>query len=252
MAPVPAIAALAVIVLTCALGVWQLDRGQQKQQREARLRLHAAQPAVPLGEIPLQADAIGYAERRVVAVGRFDADRTVLLDNRPHGHGEDTRAGFLVVTPLLLQDTGTPGAAVLVVRGWLPRDPYERTRVAPFATPTGTVTVEGTALATVPRVYALGSAGADRGQRIRQNIELAAFAAELGRPLHTIVIRQTSDTGDGLARDWPAADSGADRHYGYAFQWFSLAGLTLVLLVLHTWRRARRGAASPDPASVRQ
>ncbi|MGY8527097.1 SURF1 family protein [Paracidovorax citrulli] len=242
LSPVPAVAALLVAAITFALGMWQLDRGHQKEQREASLRAHAAQPAIRLGGMPRPEDAAAFANRRVVATGRFDTARTVLLDNRPHGNGQDSRPGFLVVTPLQLTEAGT-NVTVLVVRGWVPRDPYDRTRIPPFDTPPGTVTVEGTAQPNVPRVYALGDPGADRGQRIRQNIELDDFAAESGLPLHPVVIRQTSDTGDGLARDWPAADSGVDRHYGYAFQWFSLAGLSLVLLLLHAWRRARRQAS---------
>jgi cytochrome oxidase assembly protein ShyY1 len=54
----------------------------------------------------------------------------VLLDNRPHGNGTDSR-GFLVLTPLRLAD----GGSVLVMRGWLPRDAQDRTRIAPFDTP---------------------------------------------------------------------------------------------------------------------
>ena len=58
--------------------------------------------------------------------------------------------------------------------------------------------------------------------------------------LQPLVLEQRNDTGDGLARDWAPADSGADRHYGYAFQWFGLAALTLVLLLALGWRRSVR------------
>jgi cytochrome oxidase assembly protein ShyY1 len=117
-------------------------------------------------------------------------------------------------------------------------------RIAPFPTPDGEVTLEGTALAAVPKVYSLGqAASAEAGNKIRQNVDLAAFAAELGLPLQPLVIEQRTDTGDGLARDWAPADFGADRHYGYAFQWFGLAALTLVLVIVLGWRRARRLAA---------
>ncbi|MNR57387.1 SURF1 family protein [compost metagenome] len=73
---------------------------------------------------------------------------------------------------------------------------------------------------------------------------MAAFARETGAPLLPLVMQQATDTGDGLARDWAPADLGADRHYGYAAQWFGLAALTVVLVAVLGWRRARRDTAA--------
>jgi len=238
LSPVPTAAAVVVIAVTCALGNWQLNRAHEKLARAERLHALTAQPPVTLTNAPPPADLI---DRTVRVVGRFDTANTVLLDNRPHGNGGDSRAGFLVLTPLQIAGDGGAMRSVLVLRGWLPRDAQDRTRIAPFPTPEGPVTIEGTALAGVPRVYSLGqAASAEAGHKIRQNVELEAFAAELGVALQPLVIGQRTDTGDGLARDWAPADFGADRHYGYAFQWFGLAALTLVLVIVLGWRRARR------------
>lgn len=237
--PVPLLAALLVIAVTCALGNWQLRRAHERTDRAARQAALAAQP--PLGLRGDTADASRLVDRRVRVRGAFDAAHTVLLDNRPHGNGSDSRAGFLVLTPLRLAG----GGGVLVLRGWLPRDAQDRTRIAPFPTPDGDVTLDGTALATAPRVYSLGhDAAAEAGQKIRQNVDLAAFARETGAPLLPLVMQQATDTGDGLARDWAPADLGADRHYGYAAQWFGLAALTVVLVAVLGWRRARRDTAA--------
>ncbi len=236
--PVPLIAAVVVVAVTAALGNWQLNRAHEKEARAARLAAMGAQPPLVLTAAPLEQDA---AERRVQVRGRFDAAHTVLLDNRPHAG--DGRAGFLALTPLRISEAdGRPGPrAVLVLRGWLPRDMRDRTRIAPFPTPSEEISLGGTALKTVPRVYSLGQdASAEAGRPIRQNVDLAAFSSELGVPLQPLVIEQRTDTGDGLARDWPAADLGADRHYGYAFQWFGLAALTVALVIVLGWRRARR------------
>jgi surfeit locus 1 family protein len=49
--------------------------------------------------------------------------------------------------------------------------------------------------------------------------------------------------GDGLVRDWPAPAADVHKHYGYAFQWFSLSALTLILYVWFQVLRPRRRPA---------
>jgi cytochrome oxidase assembly protein ShyY1 len=80
--------------------------------------------------------------------------------------------------------------------------------------------------------------------RIRQNLALEAFRAETGLPLRTDVsLQQTGPASEGLQRDWPAPALGVEKHYGYAFQWFGLAALVVLLYVwfqlIAPFRRAR-------------
>jgi len=44
-----------------------------------------------------------------------------------------------------------------------------------------------------------------------------------------LVVTQPPAPPDGLARDWPAAESGAEKNEAYALQWYSLAALSLIL-----------------------
>jgi len=53
----------------------------------------------------------------------------------------------------------------------------------------------------------------------------------LAMALLPLVVVQTGGASDGLQRDWAPADSGVDKHYGYAFQWFGLSGLIALLYV---------------------
>lgn len=245
-APVPMLAGVALIALTCALGRWQLSRAQERVDRQARIEAQQNAPAQRITAQPVAADAVLY--RPVLLRGTFDVAHTVLLDNRPHVAGGVSRPGFEVLIPLVLEGAG--GRAVLVNRGWLPRDPMDRTRIAPYTTPAGEVQVEGIAVPHASRVYSFGRKdGADEaGQRLRQNIDLDAFSREIGMPLQPFVVEQQSDAQDGLARDWPRADLGADRNYGYAFQWFAMAAAVLILMVVYSVRRYRRLVASSEAA----
>jgi surfeit locus 1 family protein len=51
------------------------------------------------------------------------------------------------------------------------------------------------------------------------------------------VIEQHSDLPDGLARDWAPHDAGAEKHEGYALQWYSLAALAVVLALVLSFRK---------------
>lgn len=214
------VAALLGAALTARLGLWQLDRAAQKIALQTAIDAEAQRPA--LGNAELGGDQL---HRRVALRGAWLAEQTIWLDNRPM----DGRAGFFVVTPLRL--TGRAGA-ILVQRGWAPRHSAERNRLPPLATPAGEVEVIGRLAASPSRLYELGegSTGA-----IRQNLDPAAFGAETGLKLLPLTVVQTADSAtgadDGLLRHWPAPELGLHKHYGYAFQWFALCALILVLYV---------------------
>ena len=42
---------------------------------------------------------------------------------------------------------------------------------------------------------------------------------------------------DGLLRSWPRPDAGIEKHESYALQWYSLAGLAVVLFVVLSFKR---------------
>jgi surfeit locus 1 family protein len=221
------IAALLAAALTARLGVWQLDRAQQKLDLQAAVDAEAARAPLTNAELATPASAL---HRRVVLRGTWVAERTVWLDNRPM----DGRAGFYVVTPLKLAGRSD---AILVQRGWAPRDPVRREHLPPLSTPAGEVEVVGRLAASPSRLYELGEGG---GGLIRQNLDPAAFALESGLALLPLTVVQTAGADDGgLLRHWPAPDLGLHKHYGYAFQWFALCALILALYVWFQHLRPR-------------
>ena len=205
------------IATTASLGAWQLSRAAGKEALQAQID---AQRRLP----PLEADALHKGaplQRTVVVRGHWLADHTVFLDNRQM----NGKPGFFVLTPLQVDGGST---VVVVQRGWAPRDFNDRTALPPVQTPSGLVNVQGRIAPAPARL--LDFAGAPDGA-IRQNLDLARFAAELRRPLLDVTVLQTGDASEGLLRQWSEPASGADKHYGYAFQWFGLAALITILYV---------------------
>jgi surfeit locus 1 family protein len=218
------LAAAIGVTTTFSLGRWQLSRAAQKQalwasieQRQQLPTLDEAALAHPLDEAQLN----GLLHRQVALRGRWLADRTVFLDNRPM----QRHTGFYVLTPLQLAGSE---AVVLVQRGWAPRHRTNRTQLPPVHTPTEEVTVTGRLTSHPPRLYALGE---DQGGPIRQNLDLNTYGIETGLPLVNLMVLQNGAASEGLRRDWPEPASGVARHHGYAFQWFGLCALIALLFL---------------------
>jgi surfeit locus 1 family protein len=228
------IAALVAAAVTARLGWWQLDRAAQKNALQAALEQRRALPALDAGA--LAGDAAGAAaqqHRAVVLEGQWLAQSTVYLENRPMAG----RTGFVALTPLALEG----GRTVLVQRGWFPRDQAERTRIVAPPPPSGQVRIEGRIAQAPSRLYELAPEQAASGP-IRQNLDLAEFARETGLKLLPLVVVQEDGAkppADGLLRQWPAPAADVHKHYGYAFQWFALCALVLVLYVWFQFIRPR-------------
>ena len=234
------LAAVGMSLLTLRLGFWQLDRAAQKTQRQQAIDERKALPALPAAALAKTAAELEpQLQREIELAGQWSAQHTVFLDNRPM----QGRAGFLVLTPLLLPD----GSAVVVQRGWLPRAFDDRTRVNPPPTPPGLAQVRGRIAPGPARLYEFdqGASGP-----IRQNLDLDAFAAETRLRLRPLSILQldSADAADGLLRDWPQPAVDVHKHYGYAFQWFALAALTIALYVWFQLIRPRRRSRDPRAA----
>jgi surfeit locus 1 family protein len=227
------LAAVLAVALTARLGWWQLDRAAQKTALQTALDERRALPPLPADQLAASAAAAAAQHHRSISLsGRWLDERTVYLDNRQM----NGRPGFYAVTPLQLAD----GTAVLVQRGWLPRDALDRTRVQAPALPPGPVQVVGRIAPAPGRLYEFDSAASGV---IRQNLDLSAFALETGlqlRPLSLVQEETTPPLADGLLRQWPQPAVGVDKHHGYAFQWFALATLILGLYVWFQLIRPRR------------
>jgi surfeit locus 1 family protein len=252
------VAALLSAALTARLGVWQLSRASQKIAMQTAIESRAKLPEMPMAELVVSHDDAAALDsldyRRTRLRGQWVSSATVFLDNRPMSG----RVGFFVVTPLRLEGRND---AVLVQRGWVPRDQLDRTRLPDLHTPTGTVEVVGRIAPAPGRLYEFSASASGT---IRQNLDPTSYAAELGMALRPWSILQdepeqvlvqgaddaarstaaSSSRSDGLLRQWPLPALDVQKHYGYAFQWFAMcaliAGLYVWFQLLRPWLRSRR------------
>jgi surfeit locus 1 family protein len=221
------------VTLTARLGFWQLSRAAQKETLQAAQDARSTMPVIDAIGLARTAEEAAAQHHRLVHLrGHWRPERTVFLDNRQM----NGRPGFFVVTPLQLLGAAD---AVLVQRGWAPRDMRERTLLPKVPSSTDVVEVSGVIAPPPSRLFDLGASEAGP---IRQNLDVAEFARESGlslRPLSIVQGDSPSTAGDGLLRQWPRPAVDIHKHYGYAFQWFALAALMAGLYVWFQLLRPR-------------
>ena len=214
-----------MIALTLWLGSWQLDRAQEKRERQALFESRSNDTPLHLtGAVPA-AGPLLY--RRVRAAGAFIGERQFFVDNRIQAG----RAGFHVITPLAIEGSG---AAVLVNRGWIARGP-DYPRPPRVEVPAGRVEVSGMASRPPARVLELSSETV--AGDVWQNLSIERFAAHVRLVLLPVVILADAPA-PGLTAVREVPDAGVAKHIEYAFTWFALAATLLVLWLVLNFKRA--------------
>jgi surfeit locus 1 family protein len=222
----PTVAMVAAVAVCVAAGNWQRGRMAQKQAQGERF---AAATAAPADALPVGVgDWSAWRFRQVELAGRYDAMRQILIDNKVHAG----RAGYHVVTPLLLDD----GRAVLVDRGYVPAG-ATRAELPVVPPPAGDVRVRGRV--NVPPADYVELREAPPQGVVWQNLDPAKFGASTGLAVLPIVVEATEGD-DRLVRDWPRPDAGTEKHRIYMVQWYAFAALAFGLWAWFTLIRRKR------------
>ncbi|AMW86668.1 Cytochrome oxidase biogenesis protein Surf1, facilitates heme A insertion [Pseudomonas yamanorum] len=237
----PTLVVLVLLPLLVFLGFWQLSRGQEKQ---ALLEIYAERRAAePMSSTQLQAIE-DPAFRRVHLRGQFDAEHSVLLDNR----FRDGKVGVEVLQPFHDQASGQ---WLLLNRGWLPW-PDRRTPPA-FTTPEQLLNLDAWVYVAPGETFQLHAdpAGA-QWPRLLTALHPEALWAELGRSGFAYEMRAEAGPGT-YETNWPVVAMGPEKHLGYAVQWFAMA-LALFGLYLylgwHNTKEKRHGSGHESTQHV--
>lgn len=211
------VVALVTAVVCVRLGLWQLDR---LEQRRVLNRLHEQRLASSPVQLSGAASFDTLEYRRARAVGTFDEDREIVVVTRRLGG----LLGVHVITPLRLDDS----TAVLVNRGWVSAPDGRSVDLAALAEP-GRVSVPGYVVpprASRPHNFA--------GQ-IEWPLHVGAISVEQVESLYPyrllpiILMRDRASVREGsgfTALSLPDFQDGP--HLSYAIQWFSFAVIALV------------------------
>ncbi len=208
------------------LGIWQLDRLEQRQAFNSHYLSARAMPPV---ELPVETIFAweSFEYRRVVASGTYDYNQQVALRNQ-YRFGEP---GYHLLTPLVLKD----GTAILVDRGWIPASGNDNPGVWPAGVPDVNETVTGT--------LRLGRSKPDLGgvpdpellpgqERLDfwNMVNIERISLQISYPLLPVYIQPEPDPADETVPValQPEIEITEGPHFGYAIQWFTFATILLI------------------------
>jgi cytochrome oxidase assembly protein ShyY1 len=222
----PTLVVLALLPVLLGLGAWQLSRADEKRQLLAAF--DARRIATPV-EVEQLATSPNPAYLRVRLHGHFDAGHSLLLDSRIR----DGKAGVELLQPFL---DSASGQWLLVNRGWLP---WPDRRLAPaFSTADGELELLAWAYVPPGAAFELKHLEASGWPQLVNQVDAAALWQHLGRNGLPLELRLEEGPA-GYRTDWPIVAMGAEKHIGYAVQWFALATALLGLFIYYGLRKGR-------------
>ncbi len=221
---------LAGVAFFVLLGLWQVRRAHEKEALFAAFDTLATQTPIPLAQARRQADAVRYP--RVEVSGHYDSEHAYVLDNQVRGG----HSGVMVFDVFEPTDGSVP---LLVNRGFLARDARGERPAIP-APPTGAQVLS--AIYAPPPGAGIKLGGnplpAQRTwPKLTIYLDLADIDADLGRQLDRRVLLLLAQAGTPFVREWRPQVFPPQRHYAYAFTWFTFALVSLVLFVIVHWRK---------------
>lgn len=219
--------ALLGMVFFSSLGVWQLHRAEEKRTllaREASLSTRA--PELWLGELK---DIEPF--KAIKFSGKF-LPQVFFLDNQYHQH----HIGYHVISPVLI----STGHVVLVDRGWVPVG-ETRATLPIVNTPTEILNISGTVYQPKKKPWVLGTGldARDTHHAVIEALDYALISQFLHKDVDPFIIRLNPDVSYGYVREWVTVVMPPERHLGYAFQWFSLALVVLIVFVALNMRKEK-------------
>lgn len=210
---------LALAAVFVRLGVWQLDRLEERRLMNAAGEERLAAVPVELSALLEEsADLDSLQYRRVTVEGEYDPSGEVLIRSQV----ELGQAGFHVITPLVRDD----GSAVLVNRGWVPIT--MDTPPVDAVPASGPQTVEGWVHLTQTRPP-FGQEEPPGDIDVLNRVDIERIGRQTPHELAPVYVVAIGERGDDLPiRVTPPDFTDEGPHLGYAIQWFGFAAVGLI------------------------
>jgi len=210
---IPTIATALMLTLLISLGLWQLDRADQKRSMQEKYNQLVQSKPISLSEsTPKQ----NYQPIKIT--GHFDNQHQYLLDNKFYQH----LVGYHVITPFIPEHTNKQ---IFINRGWIPRN-QNRDNIPSIKAVKQTITLQGYIDYPSKKSLVLKHINENTWPKRIQSINEI-----ISKSSYPFLIKLHKDQAFGYKRDWKIINMPPAKHTAYAVQWFLLAS-TLVICYL--------------------
>jgi surfeit locus 1 family protein len=217
---------ICVIGLLTALGIWQLDRAEEKKAQAIKINERLSSELIelknnkPIDNVKvLLQDNLDY--RHIKLTGRFATKNQYFVDNKKH----NARTGYHLISPFIIDKTRQ---VILVNRGWVDSG-GKRNILPPIKTDDGMVSIEGRLSLPVKARFRPGiSQPAENLGGIWLYNDLEFFSQLSGTRLVPYILLLDKQNPHGFIRQWPEFKANTEMHVGYAIQWFAFALFSLL------------------------
>ena len=210
--------------LCIRLGIWQLDRLEQRRAFNAQVKTMRSIP-----RLDLNTEGFGGIDkmewRSVTFTGEYDFANQIAIRNQYYG----SEYGYHIITPLL-----SNGTAVLVDRGWIPADGNSTPADWRKYDEPGEVTVTGQIRLgqSKPAIGGVADALPEDGSPlwVWNNGDVEKIALQMPYPILNVYIQPDINVEDETPPIpyQPTLELTEGPHFGYALQWFTFATILFV------------------------
>lgn len=229
---------IALMLLLARLGIWQLNRLDERRAANATLIAALDLPPIDLNK---QIFSIGdqspselelLANRDVIAHGEYDFENQLVVKLQTY----QDRTGARIVTPLVLDGTDM---AVLVDRGWIPETDVSRERLSAYER-SGPVTIDGYVALSEKISRQPSAVSAPTGELNEiYRVDVTAIQPDLPYTIAPFYVKENPLDEEQAGPPFLTkreVDLSEGPHLGYAVQWFIFSiglGVAYVIFVNH-------------------
>ena len=225
---IPAFLIIATIAFLVSLGLWQLDRADQKRTIEAAI------VNANTGPVELIANGRELLDKEYFHVrlqGNYLSDKQFIYDNQI----VDQVSGYYVLTPFILTDQL---GVILVNRGFIPWN-GQRERLADIAVDSVSREIKVQVSNPIKRMELKATDVSRQFPVLIQAIDFDVLEEVSKLEFVKVVGLLDPSSSDGYVRKWEPFTGSIEKHIGYAIQWFLMA-LVLAIIGLRIVLKRRK------------
>ena len=222
------------VALFCTLGMWQLNRADEKKAIADNINKRSTESAVNLNT-PFNWNQEKHQYRKATVKGEFLLKGQLLIDNII----VKNKPGYYVITPFKIEGIDL---TILINRGWI-RQAGRQRQAAKVTTPKGQISIEG--IMRTPSALPFIEASVEPLTHTESfntwlYLDVKKYQKESPLKMMPFAILQSNDVNDGLHRKWRSYQAKTGMHIGYAIQWFAFAVIVTIIFIGLGRRRARK------------